>query len=70
VIVTGFSLSYGPFQIAHGPLVDRVGKLRVVAATLVVAAAGGERRVPAHVRRLRLRARAARALVPASPGVA
>jgi predicted MFS family arabinose efflux permease len=40
VIVTGFSLSYGLFQIAHGPLADRVGKLRVVAATLVVAAAG------------------------------
>jgi predicted MFS family arabinose efflux permease len=40
VLITGFSLSYGLFQVVHGPLGDRVGKLRVVAAALVLAGAG------------------------------
>ncbi|HEX4986224.1 MAG TPA: MFS transporter [Burkholderiales bacterium] len=40
VVVTAFTLAYGLFQIVHGPLGDRVGKLRVVGgATLVASAA-------------------------------
>ena len=39
-VVTAFTLAYGLFQIVHGPLGDRLGKLRVIwAATLVAAAA-------------------------------
>jgi predicted MFS family arabinose efflux permease len=39
-VVTAFTLAYGLFQIVHGPLGDRMGKLRVVtAATLTAAAA-------------------------------
>lgn len=37
-IVTAYALAYGVAQLAYGPLGDRVGKLRVIAAT--VAAAG------------------------------
>ena len=40
IVVTAFTLAYGLFQIVHGPLGDRLGKLRVIwAATLVAAAA-------------------------------
>jgi len=33
--VTAFTLAYGLFQVVHGPLGDRLGKLRVVAAATV-----------------------------------
>jgi len=40
VVITAFTLAYGLFQVVHGPLGDRLGKLRVVgAATLIAAAA-------------------------------
>lgn len=40
VVVTMFTLAYGLFQIVHGPLGDRVGKLRVIGvATLIASAA-------------------------------
>jgi predicted MFS family arabinose efflux permease len=40
VVVTAFTLAYGLFQIVHGPLGDRVGKLRVIGgATLIASAA-------------------------------
>lgn len=40
VVVTAFTLAYGLFQVVHGPLGDRAGKLRVVGiATLIAAAA-------------------------------
>ena len=40
IVVTAFTLAYGLFQIVHGPLGDRVGKLRVIGgATLIAAAA-------------------------------
>lgn len=40
VVVTAFTLAYGLFQIVHGPLGDRMGKLRVIgAATLIASAA-------------------------------
>lgn len=40
VVVTAFTLAYGLFQVVHGPLGDRLGKLRVVGvATLIAAAA-------------------------------
>src|SRR4051812_5194219 len=40
VVVTAFTLAYGLFQIVHGPLGDRIGKLRVIGgATLIAAAA-------------------------------
>ena len=40
IAVTAFTLAYGLFQILHGPLGDRVGKLRVIGgATLIAAAA-------------------------------
>jgi predicted MFS family arabinose efflux permease len=38
-IVSAFTLAYALFQIVHGPLGDRVGKLRVVAAGMFIAAA-------------------------------
>jgi predicted MFS family arabinose efflux permease len=37
-VVSAFTLSYALFQIVHGPLGDRVGKLRVVAAGMFMAA--------------------------------
>ncbi len=40
VVVTAFTLAYGLFQIVHGPLGDRIGKLRVVAVATLVAASG------------------------------
>jgi len=40
VVVTAFTLAYGLFQIVHGPLGDRMGKLRVIGgATLIASAA-------------------------------
>ncbi len=40
VVITMFTLAYGLFQIVHGPLGDRVGKLRVIGvATLIASAA-------------------------------
>jgi predicted MFS family arabinose efflux permease len=40
IAVTAFTLAYGLFQIVHGPLGDRVGKLRVIGgATLIASAA-------------------------------
>jgi predicted MFS family arabinose efflux permease len=38
-VVSAFTLAYALFQIVHGPLGDRAGKLRVVAAGMFVAAA-------------------------------
>ena len=38
VVVTAFALGYGLFQLAFGPLGDRLGKLRVMAVTLGSAA--------------------------------
>ncbi len=35
--VTAFTLGYGLFQLVHGPLGDRVGKLRVIAGALLLA---------------------------------
>ncbi len=40
VVVTAFTLSYGLFQVVHGPLGDRLGKLRVVGAATVLAGLG------------------------------
>jgi len=40
IVVTAFTLAYGLFQIVHGPLGDRIGKLRVIGgATLIASAA-------------------------------
>ena len=38
VIVTSFTLAYGLFQLVHGPLGDRFGKLRAVSGALLAAA--------------------------------
>jgi YNFM family putative membrane transporter len=38
VLITGFTLAYGLFQLVHGPLGDRIGKLRAVSIALVLAA--------------------------------
>ena len=38
VLITGFTLAYGLFQLVHGPLGDRIGKLRAVVGALVLAA--------------------------------
>ncbi len=40
VVVTSFTLSYGLFQIVHGPLGDRVGRLRTVAIAMFIACLG------------------------------
>jgi predicted MFS family arabinose efflux permease len=37
IIATAFALSYGLCQIAYGPLGDRLGKVRVIAVTLLLA---------------------------------
>jgi predicted MFS family arabinose efflux permease len=39
VVVTAFTLAYGSSQLIHGPLADRIGKLRVVAIASFIAAA-------------------------------
>src|SRR5262245_20089097 len=36
--VTAFTLGYGLFQLVHGPLGDRIGKLRVITGALALAA--------------------------------
>ena len=38
VVATAFTLAYGLFQIVHGPLGDRLGKLRVIAFATLTAA--------------------------------
>ena len=38
VLITGFTLAYGMFQLVHGPLGDRIGKLRAVTIALLLAA--------------------------------
>jgi len=38
VLITGFTLAYGLFQLIHGPLGDRIGKLRAVTIALLLAA--------------------------------
>lgn len=38
VLITGFSLAYGLFQLIHGPLGDRIGKLRTVTVAMLLAA--------------------------------
>ena len=38
VLITGFTLAYGLFQLVHGPLGDRIGKLRAVSIALVLTA--------------------------------
>ncbi|UCD68983.1 MAG: MFS transporter [Betaproteobacteria bacterium] len=40
VVVTSFTLAYGLFQIVHGPLGDRVGRLRTVAIAMFIACLG------------------------------
>lgn len=40
IVVTTFTLAYGLFQVVHGPLGDRLGKLRVVGAATVMAGIG------------------------------
>jgi predicted MFS family arabinose efflux permease len=40
VVITAYALAYAGAQLAHGPLGDRFGKLRVVTLTLFCAAAG------------------------------
>ena len=38
IVVTAFTLAYGLFQIVHGPLGDRIGKLRTVGGAMLIAA--------------------------------
>jgi predicted MFS family arabinose efflux permease len=38
VLITGFTLAYGLFQLVHGPLGDRFGKLRTVTIALLLTA--------------------------------
>ena len=38
IVITAFTLAYGLFQIVHGPLGDRVGKLRVIGGATLIAA--------------------------------
>lgn len=40
IVVTAFTLAYGLFQIAYGPLGDRVGRLRTVAIAMFIACLG------------------------------
>ena len=40
IVVTAFTLAYGLFQIVHGPLGDRVGRLRTVAIAMFIACLG------------------------------
>jgi len=40
IVVTAFTLAYGLFQIVHGPLGDRVGRLRTVAIAMSIACFG------------------------------
>ena len=38
IVLSGFTLAYGAFQIVHGPLGDRIGKLRLVCIGMALAA--------------------------------
>ncbi|MFT5446713.1 MAG: YNFM family putative membrane transporter [Gammaproteobacteria bacterium] len=38
ILITSFSLAYGLFQLLHGPLGDRIGKLRTVSGAMALAA--------------------------------
>lgn len=40
MVVTAFTLGYGLFQILHGPLGDRIGRMRTVGIAALIAAAG------------------------------
>ena len=40
IVVTAFTLAYGLFQIAYGPLGDRLGRLRTVAIAMLIACLG------------------------------
>jgi predicted MFS family arabinose efflux permease len=40
IVVTAFALAYGLFQIVHGPLGDRIGRLRTVAVAMLIACLG------------------------------
>jgi len=40
VVVTSFTLAYGVFQVVHGPLGDRMGRLRTVGVAMLVASLG------------------------------
>lgn len=40
IVVTAFTLAYGLFQVVHGPLGDRLGRLKVVAAAMLLAGVG------------------------------
>lgn len=40
IVVTAFTLAYGLFQVVHGPLGDRVGRLRTVAIAMAIACIG------------------------------
>lgn len=40
IVVTAFTLSYGLFQVVHGPLGDRVGRLRTIAVAMLIACLG------------------------------
>ena len=40
ILITAFTLAYGLFQLVHGPLGDRFGKIRTVAVAMLLAAAG------------------------------
>jgi len=39
-VITAFAVSYGVFQVLHGPLGDRIGRIRVVCAAVAVSALG------------------------------
>lgn len=38
VLITAFTLAYGLFQLVHGPLGDRIGKLRAIVSALIASA--------------------------------
>jgi len=40
IVITAFAFSYGVFQLVHGPLGDRVGRLRTVAVAMLIACLG------------------------------
>jgi predicted MFS family arabinose efflux permease len=40
IVVTAFALAYGLFQVVHGPLGDRIGRLRTVAIAMLIACLG------------------------------
>jgi len=40
IVITAFTFSYGVFQLVHGPLGDRVGRLRTVAVAMFIACLG------------------------------